>query len=159
MAEKGIVAAHALFFGCDMGDRDTWLGELNATDLAQEWITEGSLFSYKVEKTSERIHRLGLEIKNFKQNWRRIAPMKNSKITSGLLSEKIPEVQRWVKDTLDQANLGSVPNNFTVVPAKESPKLGEPFDVLWVKFIIDESRWDDEVMWDIRYLLMGSKLD
>ena len=105
-----------------------------------------------------RIHRLGLEIKNFKKNWIRIAPMKNSKIPSGLLSEKIPEVYRWVKDTLDQANLGSVPNNFTVVPAKESPKLGEPFDVLWVKFIIDESRWDDEVMWDIRYLLMGSKL-
>ena len=80
VAEKGIVVAHALFFGCDMGDRDTWLGELNATDLAQEWITEGSLFSYKVEKTSERIHRLGLEIKNFKKNWIRIAPMKSSKI-------------------------------------------------------------------------------
>ena len=41
---------------------------------------------------------------------------------------------------------------------KESPKLGEPFDVLLVKFHIDESLWDDEVMWDIRYLLMGLKL-
>ena len=28
-----------------------------------------------------------------------------------------------------------------------------------VKFDFDENMWDDEVMWDIRYLLMGSKLD
>ena len=41
---------------------------------------------------------------------------------------------------------------------KKNPKLGEPFDVLLVKFHIDESLWDDEVMWDIPYLLMGSKL-
>ena len=37
--------------------------------------------------------------------------------------------------------------------------MGEPFDVLWVKFEFDDNVWDDEVMWDIRYLLMGSKLD
>ena len=28
-----------------------------------------------------------------------------------------------------------------------------------VKFDFDENMWDDEVMWDIRYLLMGSKMD
>ena len=84
--------------------------------------------------------------------------MKNSNIRPGLLSEKIPEIERWIKDTLDQANLGSVPKDFTVVTEEERPRLGEPFEVLWVKFQIDESLWDDEVMWDIRYLLMGSKL-
>ena len=67
--------------------------------------------------------------------------MKNCSIPSGLLSEKISEVEKWVKDTLEQANLGSVPKNISVEPAKESPKLGEPFDVLWVKFEIDESMW------------------
>ena len=42
---------------------------------------------------------------------------------------------------------------------KEKIQGGEPFDVPWVKFEFDDGMWDDEVMWDIRYLLMGSKLD
>ena len=31
--------------------------------------------------------------------------------------------------------------------------------MLWVKFVFDNEKWDDEVMWDIRYLIMGSKLN
>ena len=30
--------------------------------------------------------------------------------------------------------------------------------MLWAKFEFGDMVWDDEVMWDIRYLLMGSKL-
>ena len=41
----------------------------------------------------------------------------------------------------------------------ERPHVGNSFGVLRVKFDFDENMWDDEVMWDIRYLLMGSKLD
>ena len=44
-------------------------------------------------------------------------------------------------------------------PAKERPQGGESFDVLWAKFEFDEGIEDDEVMWDIRYLLMGSKME
>ena len=42
---------------------------------------------------------------------------------------------------------------------KEHPLDGESFDVLWAKFEFEDMVWDDEMMWDIRYLLMGSKLD
>ena len=107
-AEKETSVAHALFFGCDMGAQGTWLGELNAEYSAKEWIIEEILFSYKkedAEKSSKRIRRLGLAIKNVKRNWIRIAPMKNSNIRAGLLSENISEVEWWVKDTLDQANV------------------------------------------------------
>ena len=52
-----------------------------------------------------------------------------------------------------------MPTSFSVIPKKEHPLGGEPFDVLWAKFEFDGKVWDDEVMWDIRYLLMGSKLD
>ena len=31
--------------------------------------------------------------------------------------------------------------------------------MLWAKFEFDYMMWDDEVMWDIRYLLMGPKLN
>ena len=52
-----------------------------------------------------------------------------------------------------------MPKKFDVLPRKEQPRIGDPFDVLWVNFEFDDMHWDDEVMWDIRYLLMGSKLD
>ena len=45
------------------------------------------------------------------------------------------------------------------MPRLEQPRVGDPFHVLWVDFEFDDTQWDDEVMWDIRYLLMGSKLD
>ena len=52
-----------------------------------------------------------------------------------------------------------MPKKFSVVTRKEHPPAAEAFDVLWAKFEFDDNDWDDEVMWDIRYLLMGSKLD
>ena len=85
--------------------------------------------------------------------------MRGSNICSGLLSEKIENVKSWIKDMLSRARLSAQPSGFTVVAGKEKPQVGEPFDVLWVKFEFDDGMWDDEVMWDIRYLLMGSKLN
>ena len=48
---------------------------------------------------------------------------------------------------------------FSVYPTKELPQGGEPFEVLWAKLDFDDGIEDDEVMWDIRYLLMGSKME
>ena len=59
---------------------------------------------------------------------------------------------------MDHAKLNSSPTDFTVAIGLERPYDGDPFNVLRVKFDFDEGMWDDEVMWDIRYLLMGSKL-
>ena len=85
--------------------------------------------------------------------------MRNSGIQQGLISEKINEVERWVRDTLGQARSAGLPKKFTVITEKEKPQSGDPFDVLWVNFDFDDDTWDDELMWDIRFLLMGSKLD
>ena len=52
-----------------------------------------------------------------------------------------------------------MPKTFNVSSRKEHPPGGDPFDILWVDFEFKNEQWDDEVMWDIRYLLMGSKLD
>ena len=68
-------------------------------------------------------------------------------------------MRKWIHETLSQAKLQSSPTNFSVVQESEKPQRGDPFDVLWVKFEFEEAVWDDEVMWDIRYLLMGSKLN
>ena len=108
---------------------------------------------------SERNHHLGIKPKNNRRQQIRIAPMKNSGITPGLLAEKVEEVGRWIRDTLGQARSGDLPKKFIVSPEKEKPQFGDPFDVLWVSFNFDDDTWDDELMWDIRFLLMGSKLD
>ena len=161
MAEQN-TAAHALFFSTDIGDKGSWLCELNAnlSDLSRDCSggvvsRDGGSFA----KPKERNHRLGVVLKNTQRNWIRIAPVKGSNLQQGLLKGKISEVERWIKDTLGQATIGSVPDNFSVVSAWEIPKIGEPFEILWAKFNINEDLWSDEVMWDIRYLLMGSKLN
>ena len=53
----------------------------------------------------------------------------------------------------------SLPKTFSVYPAKERPQGGELFDVLWAKFDFDDGIVDDQGMWDIRYLFMGSKME
>ena len=58
-----------------------------------------------------------------------------------------------------QAKLNPKLKKFTVTKEIEHPQVGEPFEVLWAKFEFDENMYDEEVMWDIRYLLMGSKMD
>ena len=76
-----------------------------------------------------------------------------------MLSEKILGFEKWIKDTLSQVKSVALPRKFTVKSEVENPQIGEPFGVLWVKFGFEDDQWDDQVMWVIRYLLMGSKLN
>ena len=76
-----------------------------------------------------------------------------------MLADKILHVEKWIRDTLSQAKSVALPKTFKVIPEKETPSMGNSFDVLWVRFEFGESEWDDDVMWDIRYLLMGSKMN
>ena len=155
--------AHAIFLGCDMGDRGSWLEMLNTKVQAVEYKMKGCSPSNeqtkKLTKDNDRNRRLGIQLKNPKRSWIRIAPVKDSNIQPGLLSERVCEVDRWIRDTLGKIRSTALPKKFSVVSAKEIPRVGDPFDVLWVKFEFNDSSWDDEVMWDFRYLLMGSKLD
>ena len=109
-------------------------------------------------KVNDRYARLGAQLKNNDRNIIRIAPMRGSDFPEGLLSKKIDVVKGWIKNTLGQAKLNPLPKDFKVVHGMERPHVGNSFGVLRVKFDFDENMWDDEVMWDIRYLLMGSKL-
>ena len=68
-------------------------------------------------------------------------------------------MEKWIRNTLSQAKLHPIPANFTVVKETEKPAVGDAFEVLWVKFVFDDNMWNDEVMRDIRYILMGSKMD
>ena len=117
------------------------------------------MFKRHKVKVNDRYARLGVQVKNTDRNLIRIAPMRGSDFPEGLLSKKIDVVKGWIKNTLDQAKLNPLPKDFSVVHGMERPHVGNPFGVLRVKFDFDENMWDDEVMWDIRYLLMGSKLD
>ena len=80
-------------------------------------------------------------------------------MTPGLLSSKIREVDKWINDCFSQVKSIALPKKFNIKPEVEYPRKGEPFEVLWVKFEFDDDQWDDQMMWDIRYLLMGSKLN
>ena len=111
------------------------------------------------ESENGRNLRLGIEVKNHRRNQIRIAPVKGSNMEPGLLSGRIREVEKWIKDYFSQVKSVALPRKFTIKPEVERPQIGEPFDVLWVKFGFDNDQWDDQVMWDIRYLLMGSKLN
>ena len=158
---KATYQAHATFFGCDDGNKNSWPEGLNAETWATDCVNGGSKQQNRKGSmdTSERNLRLGIKFKNVRRHQIRIAPMKESGIQKGLLYEKISEVERWVRDTLGQATSAGLPKKFTVIPEKEKPQIGDPFDVLWVKFKFDDDTWDDELMWDIRFLLVGSKLD
>ena len=152
--------AHATFFGCDECDQNSWVEALNADVQATEYMVGG--FKHQGRAcpmgTSERSYRLGIDLRNNKRDQIRIAPMRDSDIEPDLLSNSIKEVEKWIRNALGQARSGGLPRSFQVVSEKEKPKDGEPFDVLWAKFDFDDDMWDDEIMWDIRFLLMGSKL-
>ena len=108
---------------------------------------------------SDRMSRLGIESKNIRRNQIRITPMRGSDMPPDLLAGKIVEVEKWVRDTLRCVKSGAMPKNFNVSSRKEHPPVGDPLDILWVDFEFKNEPWNDEVMWDIRYLLMGSKSD
>ena len=107
----------------------------------------------------DRERRLGIESKNNRRNHIRIAPMRGTKMPPNFLAGRINEVEKWIRNTLGCVKSAKMPKAFKVSARKEHPQVGDPFDVLWVNFEFNDEMWDDEVMWDIRYLLMGSKLD
>ena len=153
--------SHAMFFGCDRGDLESWRGALNGDSPAEEYNRKHNTRKSADQvgaKDSDRCRRLGIESWNNKRNYIRIAPMRGSDLPGSFLSQKIGVVEKWIKDTLTQATLNPTPSNMTVAKGIERPQDGDPFEVLWVKFDFDENMWHDEVMWDIRYILMGSKM-
>ena len=152
----------AMFFGCDNGDSNSWLGKLNANIQALEFKNNHDLLGCRKPRIltdSDRNKRLGIISNNSKRNQIRIAPMRGSNIPPNVLAGKVIEVEKWIRDTLFCVKSKVMPISFSVLPRKEHPQGGVPFDVLWAKFEFEDELWDDEVMWDIRYLLMGSKLD
>ena len=149
----------AMFLGYDKGDQMSWLGELNAKKQDPEFRIRRGHLKTGWPKESDRKGRLGIVSKNHKRNWIRIAPMKGSNIAPNVLADKVDQVEKWVRDSLRCTKSDSMPKSFRVIHSKEHPRGGEPFDILWVKFEFMEETWDDEIMWDIRYLLMGSKLN
>ena len=150
--------SHVMFFGNDGGDNDSWRSLLNSSKQAQQYRGLGNLDSSHTGNVNKRYARLGVEVRNNHRNLIRIAPMKGIDFPEDLLSKNIGVVKGWIKNTLDHAKLNPVPTDFTIAIGLERPYDGDPFNVLRVKFDFDEGMWDDEVMWDIRYLLMGSKL-
>ena len=152
---------HAMFFGCDRGDHESWRCFLNSKSPAQEYkkLVLPDKTEKREMKIDERFRRLGIELRNNRRAHIRIAPMKGSDMPKSFLSQNINAVEKWIKNTVSQAKLNPKPANFSVVKETEKPQVGDPFEVLWVKFDFDETMWNDEVMWDIRYLLMGSKMD
>ena len=153
--------AHAMFFGCDRGDKESWRGALNCDVQEQEPGKPNCQVNEKGanEGVDERYRRLGVEPRNKRRNQIRIAPMKGCLMEESFLSGKISIVEKWIKNTLSQAKLNPTPVKFTVGKGIEQPQVGVPFEVLWVNFEFNGNMWNDEVMWDIRYLLIGSKMD
>ena len=151
-----------MFFACDGGDQMSWLGELDSV-VPDIWFKNRRNGSgprkVKSMSQSDRCRRLGIEPINNRRNQIRIAPMRGSDLPRNFLAGKIVEVEKWVRDTLRCVNSSAMPKTFNIIPRLEQPRIGDPFHVLWVNFEFDDTMWDDEVMWDIRYLLMGSKLD
>ena len=152
--------AHAIFFGSDRGDRESWRGALNCATPGKGSRLPG-MDSTNIEKEdgAERYRRLGVEPMNNKRNHIRIAPVKDCSMKKDFLLDKVDIVEKWIRNSLSQAKLIPTPIKFTVSKETEQPQVGKPFEVLWAKFQFDENNWNDEVMWDIRYLLMGSKMD
>ena len=150
-----------MFFGCDRGDLNSWRCALNCKAPAREY--EGLHLPDRTEspemKIDKRFLRLGIVPQNNRRAHIRIAPMKGSGMPKSFLSNNMDAVKKWIKNTLRLAKLDPLPANFAVVREVEKPQVGDPFEVLWVKFDFDETMWNDEVMWGIRYLLMGSKMD
>ena len=156
--------AHATFFGTDVRDEWSWLERLNSKDQAVEYKPSMGFKPQnrtKLTEAEERHLRLGIKVKNSRRDQIRIAPLQDCVMQPGLLSKRIDDVRKWVQNALRQARSGSLPQQFKIIPETEKPRKGngEPFEVLWIKFEFDDIMWDDELMWDIRYLLMGSKMD
>ena len=95
--------AHALFFGFDGGDKDSWRGALNSDNQADEYRENLRKDKGGVAKMRDRFHRLGIEPHNNRRNQIRIAPTMGADISKGCLSEKIEYLRHWIREPLCQA--------------------------------------------------------
>ena len=100
---------HAMFFGCDKGDLESWRGALNAEAPAQEYkeLNLQNRFGWPEVSTEERARRLGVEPVNNRRGHIRIAPMKGCDMPKDFLSQKIDAVSKWIKNTITNAKLNS----------------------------------------------------
>ena len=87
---------HAMFFGCDRGDHESWRCFLNSKTPAQEY--KKLILPDKTEKREmkidERFRRLGIELRNNRRAHIRIAPMKGSDMPKSFLSQNINAVEK-----------------------------------------------------------------
>ena len=148
--------ARAIFFACS-SESNSWLNELDVQSPSN-LFKQPSVMAERREITSEWNRRLGIEPLNEKRNSIRIAPMKGSNLPPGMLAKKVQGIREWIIRTLQLAKLSSTHSDVIVTSSLEKPMNGDSFEVLWAEFKFEEDMWDDQVMWDIRYLLMGSKL-
>ena len=146
----------AIFFGISSGI-ESLLDELNVENPSILY-KQPNFQNQRNEVVKERNRRLGIEPINNRINSIRIAPMKGSELQPGMLAKKVDCFRDWITSTLLRAKLSSVHKGVSIVPSLEKPRDGDRFEVLWAEFKFEQESWDDQVMWDIRYLLMGSKL-
>ena len=146
----------AIFFGISSGI-ESWLDELNVENPSILYKQPNFQNQWN-EFVKERNRRLGIEPINNRINSIRIAPMKGSELQPGMLAKKVDCFRDWITSTLLRAKLSSVHKGVSIVPSLEKPRDGDRFGILWAEFKFEEESWDDQVIWDIRYLLMGSKL-
>ena len=82
----------------------------------------------------------------------RFAPRYGTKFDRGLLHSKITNFENWIKKTLSDVPQVKFPQLLGVRLEMEQPRNGEtPFEILKARFA------DDEHLWDIKQLLIGSK--
>ena len=82
--------------------------------------------------------------------------MRGSDLQRNFLAGKIAEVEKWVRIRCDVLILVYCQRLSTLSSAGATTDCHFMFYGLTLSLTI---RWDEELMWDIRYLLMGSKLD
>ena len=129
---------HAMFYGHDGGDSDSWRGLLNSTKQAEEYKGLGKPHRSHTVEVNNRYARLGVKVWNNHRNLIRMARMKGSDFPEDLLSKNIDVIKGWIRSTLDQAKLNPLPKDFSIVNGMERPYNGDPFYVLRVKFNFDE---------------------
>ena len=115
--------ASSYVFGNDNVEHENWPCTLNVEAPAKEYrgkYLRESAGRIKV-KVDKRHRRLGIQLRNNKRNHIRIAPMKVCDMPEIFLSQRIGVVERWIKNTLSQAKLSSIPAKFSLVKEMERP--------------------------------------
>ena len=94
-----------------------------------------------------------LGVKRLKQERKliRFAPKVGTKFYPGELQSKTAFFEQWIWNTLAEAPYGSFSLLLEVSVQIEKTRKGEPFEIIKAKFA------EDENLWDVKQLLIGSK--